>query len=399
MTSIPPLAVPVTPAKTPEPVIAERPAAAHYARLKKALPWVASAAIALAIALSIYVAMRPSGPPVGFASGNGRIEATESDIATKLGGRVQEVTVNEGDFVHAGQVLVRMQNDALDAQREEALAQVRKAVTAVAGAKAQVAARTSDVAARTSDVAVAQAVVLQRGSELDAAQRRLARTESLFGHGAVPAQELDDDRALVLGATAALTAARAQVGAGRAQVAAAQAAVDAAQAQVTGAGASVEAAQATVARIDADVKDTQIESPLDGRVQYRVAQPGEVLAGGHVVLNLVDLSDVHMTFFLPETVAGKVALGSEVRILLDAAPNHVIPATVSFVASVAQFTPKTVETASERQKLMFRVKAQIPRELLLKHLKSVKTGLPGTAWLKVDPKATWPANLTLRALE
>ncbi len=88
-------------------------------------------------------------------------------------------------------------------------------------------------------------------------------------------------------------------------------------------------------------------------------QPGEVLAAGGRVLNLVDLGDVYMTFFLPTAEAGRVALGAEVRIVLDAAPQYVIPAKVSFVADVAQFTPKTVETAQERQKLMFRVKAQI----------------------------------------
>jgi HlyD family secretion protein len=125
-------------------------------------------------------------------------------------------------------------------------------------------------------------------------------------------------------------------------------------------------------------------------VQYLVAQPGEVLAAGGKVLNLVDLTDVYMSFFLPETVVGKVALGSEVRIVLDAAPQFVIPARVSFVSSTAQFTPKTVETVSERQKLMFRVKAQIDRELLMKHLQQVKTGLPGVAWVKIDPQAAWP---------
>ena len=134
-------------------------------------------------------------------------------------------------------------------------------------------------------------------------------------------------------------------------------------------------------------------------MQYRIAQPGEVLAAGGKVLNLVDLGDVYMTFFLPETVAGKVALGSEVHIVLDAAPQYVIPARVSYVASTAQFTPKTVETASERQKLMFRVKAQISRELLQKHLKLVKTGLPGMAWLKLDPQAQWPANLEIKVPE
>ncbi len=98
-------------------------------------------------------------------------------------------------------------------------------------------------------------------------------------------------------------------------------------------------------------------------------------------------------------MVGKVALEAEVRIVLDAAPQFVIPAKVSYISSTAQFTPKTVETASERQKLMFRVKAQIDRELLAKHMKMVKTGVPGVAWLKLDPQASWPANLEIRVPE
>ncbi|MDC8640629.1 HlyD family efflux transporter periplasmic adaptor subunit, partial [Xanthomonas hortorum pv. hederae] len=179
----------------------------------------------------------------------------------------------------------------------------------------------------------------------------------------------------------------------RAQVAAAQAAVAAARAQVVGARSSVDAAAATVARVQADIADSELRAPRDGRVQVRVAQPGEVLGGGGRVLNLLDLSDVYMTFFVPETAAGRIALGSEVRLVLDAAPDVVIPAAVSFVASQAQFTPKTVETASERQKLMFRVRAQIPPDLLRQYLDQVKTGVPGVAWLKVDPQAEWPASL------
>lgn len=111
---------------------------------------------------------------------------------------------------------------------------------------------------------------------------------------------------------------------------------------------------------------------------------------------MVDLADVYMTFFLPETAVGKVPLSGEVRIVPDAAPLYVIPARVS---SVAQFTPKTVETASERQKLMFRVKARIDPDLLQKHLKQVKTGLPGVAWVKLDPQAQWPQHLTVRVPE
>jgi HlyD family secretion protein len=111
------------------------------------------------------------------------------------------------------------------------------------------------------------------------------------------------------------------------------------------------------------------------------------------VLNLVNVGDVYMTFYLPTAQAGRVAMGTEVRIVLDAVPQYVIPAKVSFVADVAQFTPKTVETEEERQKLMFRVKAQISPELLREYIQYVKTGLPGVAYVKLDPEAEWPAQL------
>ncbi|AKM30177.1 hemolysin D [Pandoraea faecigallinarum] len=320
-----------------------------------------------------------AGPGDGFASGNGRIEATEVDVATKMAGRVEAIYVREGDFVKAGQVLARMQIDTLNAQRDEARAQYQQAVTNVAAIQAQ-------AAARLSDKATAQANVAAREAELDAARRRLARSETLSKEGASSVQELDDDRARVRSTQAAVTAAKAQV-------AAAQSAVEAANAQVTGSKSTVEAAQATINRIEADITDSELKAPRDARVQYRVAQPGEVLAAGGKVLNLVDLSDVYMTFFLPEAVAGRLAMGAEARIVLDAAPQFVIPASISFVSSTAQFTPKTVETESERQKLMFRVRAQIAPELLQQHLKLVKTGLPGVAWVKTDSKAEWPAQL------
>lgn len=334
------------------------------------------------VAFLVWRALRPTGPGAGFVSGNGRIEATEIDVATKLGGRVREIMVNEGDFVVVGQPLAQMQIEVLGAQRDEALAQSRQATNAVASAEAQ-------VVARQSQTVAAQAVVGQRESELDSAQRRLERTEQLTKQGVLAVQQLDDDRASVQGAEAVLAGAHAQVEA-------AQAATVAAQSQVIGAGSSVEATEATVARVEADIADSLLKSPRAGRVQYRIAQPGEVLGAGGKVLNLVDLGDVYMTFFLPETVVGKVALGSEVHLVLDAAAQWVIPAKVSYVASTAQFTPKTVETASERQKLMFRVKAQIDRALLEKHLKLVKTGLPGVAWLKLDATAPWPANLEIK---
>jgi HlyD family secretion protein len=355
------------------------------ASLKKKLLPIVAILVVLAIAYVGWTRFAPSGPGAGFVSGNGRIEATEIDIATKLGGRLQDVLVGEGDFVRAGQVLAHMQADVLKAQRDEAAAQSQQAVNVAQSARAQ-------VVARQSDKQAAQAVVAQREAELDAARRRLARSETLSREGASSVQELDDDRARVRGAEAALNASRAQV-------AAAQAAIDAAKAQVVGAESAVTASQATVARIDADINDSTLTAPRDGRVQFRVANPGEVLGAGGRVLNLVDVSDVFMTFFVPATVAGRIGLGSEVRLVLDAAPGYVVPARVSFVSATAQFTPKTVETANEREKLMFRVRAQIDRELLLRHLKQVKTGVPGVAWIRLDPSESWPASLDSKVVQ
>jgi HlyD family secretion protein len=350
--------------------------------LKRFLPVVVGVAVAAAGGIA-YLALHDDGPGPGFASGNGRIEATEVDVAARFGGRVEAVLVEEGEFVKAGQLLARMQVQSLQAQRDEAVARHQQALQAVAGAEAQ-------VALRESDRAAVEALVVQRETELDAARRRLARSETMAEAGSLTPQQLDDDRARARSAEAALTASRAQVDAARA-------AITSARTQVTGARSAVRAATATIARIDADLADCELRAPRDGRVQYRVAEPGEVVAPGGKLLNLVDLTDVHMTFFLPEAAAGRVAIGSDVRVVLDAAPRFVIPAKVSFVASTAQFTPKTVETASERQKLMFRVKAQIDRELLQKHLQQVKTGLPGVAWVRTDSQVPWPAGLAVNA--
>ncbi len=325
--------------------------------------------------------VRAPWPDDAFVRGNGRIEATEIDIATRLPGRVEAILVNEGSFVEAGQVLAQMQVDTLLAQRAEAEAQLQQARDSLIGLQAL-------VAARVSEQKAAEARVAQYESELKLAKQRLARTESLASRGATAQQTLDDHRAAVLSTEAVLAAARAQA-------TAAAAAVDAARAQLKGAQSTIKAAEATVARIQAEIDDSTLKAPRSGRVQYLIAQPGEVLAAGGKLMNVVDLSDVYMTFFLPETAAGRIALGTPVHLVLDAYPDYVVPAEVSFVSSVAQFTPKTVETASERQKLMFRVRARIDQELLRRHLEQVKTGLPGVAWIRLDDAVEWPEQLQI----
>jgi HlyD family secretion protein len=310
-----------------------------------------SALLVVMLAAGGYFAwekLRRDNLPPGIASGNGRIEATEIDIAAKMPGRIRDILVREGDFVTAGQVLARMDTTQLEAQLRQAEAQWRRANISVDTAK-------SLVTQREAEKKSAVAVVDQRNVQLDAAARTLRRSEQLIRTNAVPQQRLDDDRAAADGARAAVAAAEAQR-------AAAEAAISSSQAQVVDAQASVDAAKAAIESIKADINDSTLTAPQDGRVQFRVAQPGEVVAAGGRVLNLVDLSDVYMTFFLPTAQAGRVAIGSDVRIVLDALPQVVIPAKATFVASVAQFTPKTVETEVEREKLMFRIRGHIPFE-------------------------------------
>ncbi|WP_147182372.1 HlyD family secretion protein [Ciceribacter naphthalenivorans] len=340
--------------------------------------WLLVAAIVVAAGGAYYFwrHLADDSLPEGIVGGNGRIEATEIDISTKTAGRLREILVREGDFVKAGQVLAQMETDQLLARKRQAEAELRRAVISIDTAK-------SLVTQREAERVSAVAVIAQRQAQLDAAERRFARTEQLIRSSTVSQQVMDDDRAAKEGAKATL-------GAAEASLAASDAAISAAKAQVVDAEAAVDAAKAAIESIETDIADSTLKASRDGRVQYRVAQPGEVLSAGGRVLNLVDLGDVYMTFFLPTAEVGRTSIGSDVRLVLDAAQQYVIPAKVSFVADVAQFTPKTVETEEERQKLTFRVRAQIEPALLQKYIQQVKTGLPGMAYVKLDPNAAWP---------
>jgi HlyD family secretion protein len=340
------------------------------------------AVLAAAIGGMVWFYLQPDQLGDDFASGNGRVEAVEIDIAAKTPGRIKSILVNEGDFVTAGQIVAHMDTEVLESQRREAEAQLGQARRAVERAESQ-------VVQRQAEKQSASALVAQRETELDIARTRLVRSEPLAPERAIAILELDEYRAAAQGAQAAVSAAKAQV-------AAADAAIATAKSQVLETKSMIDASRATIDRLQADINDSALKAPRDGRVQYRVAQPGEVIGAGGKVLNLLDLSDVYMTFFLPTAAAGRLTMGGEVRLVLDAAPQYVIPAEVSFVADVAQFTPKTVETASEREKLMFRVKAQIAPELLKKHIRSVKTGLPGVAYARLTAQTEWPPALQVK---
>lgn len=286
-----------------------------------------------------------------IASGNGRIEATQVDIATKIPGRLLAFFVAEGDLINADSPVAEMDTSELQATLAAAQANLGQAVQAES---------------------LADAIVAQRESERRLARAELGRFEALIAKGNVSREQLDRAR------TTAETA---------------DAALQASKVQVLSAEAGIDAAKANIHKIETTIDDSHLNSPVGGRVLYRLAEPGEVLAAGGKVATVLDVTDVYLTIFLPTAQAGKVRVGSEARIVLDALPDFVVPAEVSFVAAEAQFTPKAVETRTEREKLMFRVRIRIDPELLDAYRDRVKTGVPGVAYVRLDESQPWPDQL------
>jgi HlyD family secretion protein len=295
-----------------------------------------------------------NGLPDDIVVTNGRIEAEQVLVAAKFAGRVLEVLVEEGDTVEAGAVVARMDTAELDAQLNGAEAEVRRTERAIAEAEATIAQRESE-----------RLLAVQEHERAAQLQQR--------GHGTM--QELDRRRS---------------------QLNAAEATHRAAEARLDVAEAAADTARADVARLHSLLEDAVLKAPRRGRVEYKLVQSGEVVAAGAPVATLLDLSDVYMTVFLAARAAGRVAIGDEARIILDPAPEYVVPAVVAFVAGQAQFTPKTVETADEREKLMFRVKLRIPPALLRQYESRVKIGVRGLAYVRTSPTAAWPEALAIK---
>ena len=309
------------------------------------------AIIIIAVVLALWWFNFRTKPLEGFAMGNGRLEATEVDIATKFHGRVKEILFNEGDNVKLGQVVAQMNTATLEAQLAEAQANVISAE-------------------KQHNNAVA--VVAQRKSECDLARKNLTRANQLFEKGIISSQELDKQTA-----TYDVSESR----------------CDAAEANVANAEAAIEAAIAQTERLKSDINDSILKSPISGRVQYKLAEPGEVLPAGGKIMTIINLSDVYMTVFLASKDAGRIAIGAPSRIIFDAAPEYAIPAEVYYISSKAQFTPKEVETLNERQKLVFRIKVRIDDDILREYEPLVKIGVPGVAYIRLDPDVPWPEFL------
>jgi HlyD family secretion protein len=294
---------------------------------------------------------RQGGLPLGIVSGNGRIEADEIDIDTKFAGRIVEMDADEGDMLTPQQVVARMDTRDIEATLKKSEAQVQAA---------------------QQSLHEAHAAVVQQTTQVTLGQQQFARTSALITQGFATKQLLDERQQTLNGATAALNMANDRVGE---------------------AARTLDAANHEVELYKVNIADNTLVAPRAGRIEYRVANIGEVLPAGGKVFTMLDIGYVYMDIYLPTDEAGKLKIGSDARIVLDAVPNIAIPAKVAFVARQAQFTPKTVETKDERELLMFRVRVKIDPERLREHAASVRSGLPGVGYVKYDPALAWPAKL------
>ena len=292
--------------------------------------------------------------PDGIVWGNGRLEADQVDIAAKLSARVRTIAVSEGDMVGRGQLVAEMDVAELEAEHDRAQAQI---------------------ALGHEQLAEAEALVLQRQSELRRAEHERARAMSLRQKGHIAESVFEQRETDHDVAAATLRAANAKV--------------NTAKRQIT-------AFEAEARRIRTLIEDSQLVSPVEGRVLYRLLEPGEVAPAGGALVTLLSLEDVYMEVFLNAADAGRIAIGTEARIVLDVLPDYAIPATVSFVSPEAQFTPKQVETLTEREKLVFKVRVKIPPELVSERIEHVKTGVRGLAYVKLSPSLVWPDTLNRR---
>ncbi|HEX5058066.1 MAG TPA: HlyD family efflux transporter periplasmic adaptor subunit [Kofleriaceae bacterium] len=295
-----------------------------------------------------YWKAKRSELPKGIASGNGRIESQHVDVSSKLPLKVKELNVQEGDLVKPGQIVGQMDTVTLEAELAEA---------------------NQKVAAAREALAVAKAGITRSKSQIELAKIEKERAKRLVAERAGSQRDYDVRSTALKTTTAGLAESTAQLAVAQ---------------------ENVKVAEANVVTIQSRIDDATLRSPVLGRVLYRLAEPGEVLGPGGKALTLVNLENIYMEIFLPSAQAGALKVGADARVTIDAAPGRVAQGTVSFVSPEAQFTPKQVETKSEREKLMFRVKIQIPQELVTRYVEQIKTGVRGVGYVKIRDDAQWP---------
>lgn len=288
-----------------------------------------------------WLVVRSRSDADGALTASGTVEATDADLGFQLAGRVLEITVEEGDAVINGTVLAQLDTRELDAALEGALAQLEAAEARLVELER---------GARPQEVVTAESVVRSAATRADEARTERDRATTLFDGGAISRQSLDRAESAFAVATAALEQAAEQLAlvqeGPRSETIRAQRAV-------------VAQARANVARAEAALANAVVTAPFDGIVTIRHRQPGEAVTAGSPVVTLLFPDDRWVRIYVPEDQMGRVQLGLAAEIVSDTYPDRVYDGEVVFVGNEAEFTPRNVQTAEERTKLVYPVKVRV----------------------------------------
>ncbi len=291
---------------------------------------------------------------------SGTVEATDAQLGFTSAGRIDTILVREGDRVKAGQELARLDQSDLHARRQQAQAALEAARAGL-----------SEMlhGSRVEDVRSAQEAARAAGERFTDAQRDLERVQRLFNGGAVSQEQLDK-------AQTAFTVAQAQ----RDQASQSLQLVQAGPRpeRIDAQRAAVAQAEASVRQIDVALTNAVITAPFDGVVTVRDREPGETVGAGAPVLTVMDEGDRWVRIYIPETQVGAVHLAQPASITTDTYPGKRYGGAVSFIASEAEFTPRNVQTAEERVKLVYAVKVRITGDPALE----LKPGMPADVRLQ-----------------
>lgn len=326
----------------------------------------------------------------GPSGGSGVIEGTTYDLASRIGGRIRSVSVREGQEVHAGDVVAELDCtepqahlDEADARIAVAEAQLEAANAQVEAAQAQIqVARRSGSAARAlTGAADAQAAVLSTHEAT--AERELARIGSLGEYAPTQRRDTAQDSLEALrhqqeAADAQRRASRAQASVSSAQGSVAAAQAEAAQAAVEAAERSLAALRAVRSIAQLSVDECHVVAAHDGTVDEVLYEAGEVVGPGTSVVRVVDLSDLTATFYLPNAELSVATIGGTAHVVADAWPGRSFDGTIQTVANEAEFTPRTVQTRTDRDRLVYPIEVRVPNpERLLRPGMPVQVTLEG----------------------
>ena len=327
---------------------------------------------ATALAMVVGSAACDGGAGDAPLRASGYVEATEVRIAPEVGGRVVELAVQEGDRVEVGQLIARLSTTDTDlavrraqAERDQAIAQLRLL---------QAGARPEDIRQAAAQVDSAQADVRAAESELRSAEADLERFEALLKSNSGSRKQRDDARTRREVAAARLEGARERARA--AAEASARVQAGARIEEIAAARARVSAVEAQIAALEQNLTDATLTSPVAGIVTSKLIDAGEMVAPRTALVVVTDLDRAWANVYVDEPVVPRLQLGQKVAILTDA--GHRLEGTITFISPRAEFTPRNVQTAEERSRLVYRIKVTTDnREGILKAGMPVEAEITG----------------------